>query len=490
MPKPFIESLETRRLLAVDVKIDFKPATASTQSGYLADSGATYAARNGYSYGWDKTNTNAADRNSSLSPNQAYDTFIALRDGSGSNRTWEIALPSGSYTVRLVSGDATSNMSPVVRAEGSTFLSGTTTASKRFIDVTKTISVTDGRLTLTNGSTTSKSAINLIEIKSVASGGTDGGTGGGTTTNAWPATSAWKSAAASPLTRFESHAFSYGGKLYVMGGWKDGSFNSTTRVDVYDPATNKWTQKRNMQAPETHAGAALDEKNGVIYFVGGHRGKYPSTPTDEVWKYSIASDTWTKLAIKLPYKMGANACQIVNGKLYSFGGNYADRVTNTGDVFVLDLNNISAGFKKQANKMPTPRDHVSSVVLNGKIYVFGGEIGHDKRHDQQSLLHSYNPATDTWTRLANMPGEKSHAESSAFVWNGQIYLAGGQTNPQASTSSVWRYNPSTNKWTTLASLPASRQGTVVQKVGNSLVFTTGGINTNQPQKNTWVYDLV
>jgi kelch-like protein 1/4/5 len=89
-----------------------------------------------------------------------------------------------------------------------------------------------------------------------------------------------------------------------------------------------------------------------------------------------------------------------------------------------------------------------------------------------------------------MPGEKSHAESSAFVWNGQIYLAGGQTNPQAPTKSVWRYNPSTNKWTTLASLPASRQGTVVQKVGNYLVFTTGGIATNQPQKDTWVYELV
>jgi hypothetical protein len=359
MPKSYIESLENRRLMAVDVKIDFKPASASTQSGYIADTGGVYATRNGQTYGWDQTNVNSADRNSAQSPNQAYDTFIAMRDTYGHNRTWNLSVPNGSYSVRIVSGDPTSSMSPVIKVEGATFLSGSTTTSNPFIDVTRTITVTDGKLTLTNGSTTSKSAVNFIEVKTADSGGT--------TTNGWPSASAWQKAASSPITRFESHAFSYGGKLYVMGGWKDGSFNSTTRVDVYNPATHTWSQRRNMQAPETHAGAALDEQNGVIYFVGGHRGKYPSNPSDEVWKYTISSDTWTKLSVKLPYKMGANACQIVNGKLYSFGGNYADRVTNTPDVFELDLSNISAGFKKKANKMPTPRDHVSSVVLNGRI---------------------------------------------------------------------------------------------------------------------------
>ncbi|MGC4031032.1 MAG: kelch repeat-containing protein [Tepidisphaeraceae bacterium] len=476
-----LESLENRRLLAVDVAINFQPSGVSGASGMIADTGGTYATRNGYTYGWDKTNSNARDRNSTKSPTQAYDTFTLFRDTSGSNRTWDISLPNGKYTVRIVAGDPSYDMSPNIKAEGATVLSGTTTSSNRWIDKTATVTVSDGKLTLTNGSSASRTPISFIQIKTAGTTTT--------TTAGWPGTSAWKAAAGSPINRFESHAFSYNGKLYVMGGWQDSSFNSTKRVDVYDPATNTWTRKKDMSAPETHAGAALDEANGVIYFVGGHRGKYPSTPSKEVWKYTIATDTWTKLSATLPYAMGANACSVVNGKLYSYGGNYADRVTNTGDVFVLDLGNISAGFKKQANKMPTPRDHLSSVTIGKYVYVFGGEIGHDKTHDQQNLLHRYDPETDTWVKLASAPQEKSHAESSAFVLNGKIIWAGGQTNPQAATSSVYQFDPATGKWTTLASLPYKRQGTIVQKVGNYFVFATGGIETNQPQKSTWVVKI-
>ncbi|MDB5325009.1 MAG: N-acetylneuraminic acid mutarotase [Phycisphaerales bacterium] len=482
-----IERLESRDLLAgISVTVDFQPAGVATQAGMIADVGSTYAARNGYTYGWDKTNTSLArDRNASISPNQAYDTFNTLLDSAGAARTWQIAVPNGKYNVRIVSGDATSTMSPVVKAEGITVISGVTTSSNHWIDATKSVTVADGKLTLTNGSTSSKSAVCFVQITSA-----DGTTPPPTTSGGWPSsTSAWKTAASSPINRFESHAFSYHGKLYVMGGWANSTFNSTKRVDVYDPATNTWKRLKDMAAPETHAGAAMDEANGVIYFVGGHRNSLKNyAPTNELWKYTFATDTWTKLSATLPYKMGANTCQIVNGKLYSFGGNYADRVTNDPDTFMLDLSNISAGFKK-VKAFPSARDHLSSVTINNKIYAFGGEFGHDKKHDQQDILQRYDPATDTWTRLASMPGSKSHAESSSFVMNGKIIIAGGQKDPQDPSSSVYQYDPATNKWTYLSALPAARQGTVVQLVGNYLVMTTGGISTENPQRNTWVVKL-
>src|SRR5213076_195579 len=60
-------------------KINFQPASAPVPAGYLVDSGWTYANRgNGYSYGWDKNNNSSRDRNSSLSPDQRYDTDILL----------------------------------------------------------------------------------------------------------------------------------------------------------------------------------------------------------------------------------------------------------------------------------------------------------------------------------------------------------------------------------------------------------------------------
>ena len=306
----------------------------------------------------------------------------------------------------------------------------------------------------------------------------------------WPATGDWKKATPCPITRFESYGFAYQNKLYVMGGWADGDFNTTTRVDVYDPAKDKWTRLHDMQAPETHAGVALDEANGVVYFVAGHRGKYPSTPTKDVWKYNIAADSWTKLHAQLRYLMGANNAAIIGNELHSFGGNYSDRVTNTADHFVLDLDDVDGGFYEK-RAFPSARDHLAHVVIGDLIYAVGGEFGHDKQHEQQSFLHYYDPDRNDWVRLTKMPVPKSHAESSTILLNGRIVFAGGQTDTsvkvyQQPTSSVYSYNPSTNVWSTLAPLPAARQGTTMQKVGDYFVLACGGIQTYQPQSTVWV----
>ena len=243
------ERLESRQLFAgVSVTINFQPPGVPGQAGMIADVGESYGSRAGYSYGWDQANTSLAeDRNVSVSPNQAYDTFNTLRDSSGAVRSWQIAVPNGRYAVRIVSGDPSTAMSPVIKAEGVTVISGVTTKSSPWLDATQTVTVADGKLTLTNGSTSSKSAICFVQITSVVDT-TETQSGGH-----WPSTSAWKLAANSPIGRFESHAFSYGGKLYVMGGFADSKFNSTRRVDVYDPAGNTWKRLADMKAPETHA---------------------------------------------------------------------------------------------------------------------------------------------------------------------------------------------------------------------------------------------
>jgi hypothetical protein len=61
------------------------------------------------------------------------------------------AVPSGTYTVRIVSGDPDFFDSVFrIAAEGVLTVSGTPTASTRWIDATRTVTVTDGRLTITN----------------------------------------------------------------------------------------------------------------------------------------------------------------------------------------------------------------------------------------------------------------------------------------------------------------------------------------------------
>ncbi len=300
----------------------------------------------------------------------------------------------------------------------------------------------------------------------------------------------WKLAAPAPTTRFEAHGFVMFNKLYMMGGWLDPQLDSSTRVDVYDPATNSWQQLRDMKAPETHSGMAVDAANDVVYFVAGHRGEYPSTPTNETWRYNAGSDTWTKLA-PIPTIGGAGSAVLLDRTLHYFGGCLADRVTNTAEHWTLDLDTPGATWKAAA-PMPVAVDHVAGIALNGKIYAIGGEIGHDKLHNQQSLVQVYDPMTNKWSNAAALPRPKSHAESSTFVMNGRIISAAGQNDDafvQAPTNSVNLYEPLTNEWIPLANLPAARQGTIIQQIGNFIIMTAGGTRTLAPQNTTWIGEL-
>jgi hypothetical protein len=131
------------------------------------DGGLLYGARgNGQTYGWNADTTGQArDRNSTLSPDQAYDTLNHMQKAENPNAIWEIALPNGSYDVRMVSGDAEYFDSVFrIAAEGVLTVSGTPTSGSRWVEGTATVTVADGRLTLTNAAGASNNKICFVEI--------------------------------------------------------------------------------------------------------------------------------------------------------------------------------------------------------------------------------------------------------------------------------------------------------------------------------------
>ena len=164
-----LEPLETRRLLAFTALINFQPANAPSYPGYMKDSGAVFGNRgNGFSYGWNATNNNAVDRNSKKSPDQRYDTFMQTQKGG--NFTWEIAVPNGTYNVRPVAGDPASvDAFYHIMAEGRDIILGKPSSPQQmWLGGNMAVNVTDGRLTISNGSRAVNNKINFIEITQAA----------------------------------------------------------------------------------------------------------------------------------------------------------------------------------------------------------------------------------------------------------------------------------------------------------------------------------
>jgi hypothetical protein len=128
--------------------INFQPASAPAAPGYVVDDGAPFGGRgNGFSYGWSQDARAATrDRNSALSSDQRYDTLIHM-----GALTWEIAVPNGTYKVHAVVGDPSYfDIMSKLTIEGVLAIDGTTSPAAPWLEGTVTVTVSDGRLTLTN----------------------------------------------------------------------------------------------------------------------------------------------------------------------------------------------------------------------------------------------------------------------------------------------------------------------------------------------------
>ncbi|MDA0244872.1 MAG: DNRLRE domain-containing protein [Chloroflexi bacterium] len=148
------------------VRVNFQNSGAAVPAGYVADTGASFGNRNGFSYGWLGSNYNGRDRNSAQAADQAYDTLNHMQVGG--NRTWEIALANGTYRVRLVAGDASYWDSQYhLLLEGQTAVQATSSSGQRWHEATVTVVVTDGRLTLSNGASAVNNKVSFIEISTL-----------------------------------------------------------------------------------------------------------------------------------------------------------------------------------------------------------------------------------------------------------------------------------------------------------------------------------
>lgn len=116
--------------------------------GYFADTGDVYASRgNGLTYGWNLSHT-AYTRESLLIIDRRLATLCRFRSGG----IWEIAVPNGTYNVTVAIGDGEQPSVHTINAEGTAFWNAQSLAAGQFVNRTLAVTVSDGRLTINQGS--------------------------------------------------------------------------------------------------------------------------------------------------------------------------------------------------------------------------------------------------------------------------------------------------------------------------------------------------
>lgn len=220
-----------------------------------------------------------------------------------------------------------------------------------------------------------------------------------------PTTNSWSSRAPMPVARTSASAVEAAGKIYVLGGFTNNTL--TTRVDVYDPATDTWGAP---VAPlptlrTTFGVAAID---GIIYAAGGTNN---SGSLSTVEAYDPASNTW-ETKTPMPAPQNYPTVGVIGGLLYMAGS--AD-----GNVAFVAYDPATDTWSTKPS-LPTTRFIPGSGVLGGRLYVIGGATS-----NTLNIVEVYDPATNAWGAGPAMPTDRYGF--GVGVSGGVLYAFGGAT---------------------------------------------------------------
>jgi N-acetylneuraminic acid mutarotase len=128
---------------------------------------------------------------------------------------------------------------------------------------------------------------------------------------------------------------------------------------------------------------------------------------------------------------------VLNNQIYVIGGGNG---LNTPVVPTVEVYEPSTDSWITKSDMPTPRSHLATAVVGGKIYAIGGCVG-PPNWSGLANVEVYEPAKDTWSIKSKMP--TARLEPHASVLDGKIYVMGGTTedNPYPGFQTVEVYIP-------------------------------------------------
>jgi len=275
-----------------------------------------------------------------------------------------------------------------------------------------------------------------------------------------------------PTARHENAFTEVEGKFYLVGG------RGERPVDIYDPETKSWSQGATPPLEMHHFQAVSFD--GKLYVMGAFTGGFPDEkPIPNIYIYDPETDEWTE-GPEIPEgrRRGAAGAFAYKNKLYLVCG--IQNGHTDGYINWLDEYDPATDSWTQLADAPHQRDHVQAVVANNKIYVAGGRTTSAATGQTMELtvpeVDVYDFDSGTWTTLENNIPTMRAGTSSVHHGEHVVVIGGESGAMEAAHDHVEALNINNGEWESWPSLQRGRHGTQAFIYEDNIYIAAGSGN--------------
>jgi N-acetylneuraminic acid mutarotase len=271
-------------------------------------------------------------------------------------------------------------------------------------------------------------------------------------------------------------------EVYIFGGRKsNGSYSN--EIWKYTPATDEWTSLGKFPPFKARVSSSACVVDDYIYLGLGYTGPIhrDTAYMRDFWAYAPSTNTWKRLA-DFPSNTTVKNCLFVTGdEIFAVYGFYRQF---TQDVYRYEIQNNQwkkVEFKSSLN-IPRAMD-VVGATCQGRHFV-----GTGFNHGSLRFWAEWDPIQHQWIARKKILGAGRNA-AACCATDDYIYLVGGRHYGDSLTTgffynSIQRYSPSQDKWEYIGCIPYEAENMVSVSVRNQ-IFIGLGENPDGEIQNYW-----
>ena len=217
------------------------------------------------------------------------------------------------------------------------------------------------------------------------------------------------------------------GGYFVFDPFSIDTETTSNTAELFDPATETWTQTADMNVAR-HGHTATLLQNGQVLVTGGERFPFWVEDFEDTAElYDPTTDTWNPTDPMTVARANHTATLLQDGRVLVAGGRSQDEWVGIFHQSTEIYDPVTGTWTQAADMNIARADHTATLLQDGRVLVKGGDRYLDETtwdYVYPKSAEIFDPAIDTWTEAPNMI---FGGETATLLQNGWVLVRGDTT---------------------------------------------------------------